>query len=59
MILAVAVAAVALLALAEELDVPAPEEAEELGVDEGAFQTQDALKLYVRQVGGGPLLTAW
>jgi RNA polymerase primary sigma factor len=56
-ILAVAVAAVALLALAEELDVPAPVEAEELEADEGAIQTQDPLKLYVGQVGGGPLLT--
>ena len=54
-ILAGAVAAVALLALAEELDVPAPEELE---VEEGgAVQMQDPLKLYVRQVGGGPLLT--
>jgi RNA polymerase primary sigma factor len=56
-ILAVAVGAVALLALAEELDVPAPEEAEELEADEGVIQTQDPLKLYVRQIGGGPLLS--
>jgi len=40
-----------------ELDEPDAEEADEHGADEGAVQTQDPLKLYVRQIGGGPLLT--
>jgi len=40
-----------------ELDEPDAEEAEELEADEGVIQTQDPLKLYVRQIGGGPLLT--
>jgi RNA polymerase primary sigma factor len=33
------------------------EEAEELEALEGALQIQDPLKLYVRSIGGGPLLT--
>ena len=40
-----------------ELDEPDAVEADELDADEGAVQTQDPLKLYVRQIGGGPLLT--
>src|SRR5262245_37044176 len=39
---------------AAELDDP---EAEELEVAEAAVQVQDPLKLYVRSIGGGPLLT--
>jgi RNA polymerase primary sigma factor len=37
-----------------ELDDP---EAEEVEATEGALQIQDPLKLYVRSIGGGPLLT--
>jgi RNA polymerase primary sigma factor len=40
-----------------ELDEPDTEEADEPEEAEGAIQTQDPLKLYVRQIGGGPLLT--
>jgi RNA polymerase primary sigma factor len=40
-----------------ELDAPDVEEIEEIEVAEGAVQVQDPLKLYVRQIGGGPLLT--
>jgi len=44
-----------------ELDEPdaddEPEEADEVEAVEGALQIQDPLKLYVRQIGGGPLLT--
>ncbi len=40
-----------------ELDEPDAEEVEELEAAEGAVQVQDPLKLYVRQIGGGPLLT--
>ena len=40
-----------------ELDEPDAEEAEEVEAAEGAIQVQDPLKLYVRQIGGGPLLT--
>jgi len=39
---------------AAELDDP---EAEEVEPTEGALQIQDPLKLYVRSIGGGPLLT--
>jgi RNA polymerase primary sigma factor len=39
---------------AAELDDP---EAEEVEPTEGAVQIQDPLKLYVRSIGGGPLLT--
>ena len=40
-----------------ELDTPDVEEIEELEAAEGAIQVQDPLKLYVRQIGDGPLLT--
>jgi RNA polymerase primary sigma factor len=40
-----------------ELDEPDAEEVEELEASEGAVPVQDPLKLYVRQIGGGPLLT--
>jgi RNA polymerase primary sigma factor len=43
-----------LAADAAELDDP---EAEEVEPSEPALQTQDPLKLYVRSIGGGPLLT--
>ena len=43
--------------LAEQLDAPDAEKAEELRADEGVIQVQDALKLYISQAGGGPLLT--
>jgi RNA polymerase primary sigma factor len=43
-----------LVAEAAELDDP---EAEEVEPSEGLVQTQDPLKLYVRSIGGGPLLT--
>jgi RNA polymerase primary sigma factor len=55
--LAVADAAVAPLALAEERDEPDATEVEEFEADEGAIPAQDPLKLYVRQIGDGRLLT--
>jgi RNA polymerase primary sigma factor len=43
---------------AEEADTDeAPEEAAEVEALESAVQAQDPLKLYVRSIGGGPLLT--
>ncbi|HEX6491799.1 MAG TPA: sigma-70 family RNA polymerase sigma factor [Gaiellaceae bacterium] len=42
----------------ELVSVPEPEEAEEEELEEAAPQTQDPLKLYVRQIGDGRLLTA-
>jgi RNA polymerase primary sigma factor len=41
---------------AEEAELDDPE-AEEVEPTEGALQIQDPLKLYVRSIGGGPLLT--
>jgi RNA polymerase primary sigma factor len=42
---------------AVELDDPEAEEADEVDARQVAAQTQDPLKLYVRSIGGGPLLT--
>jgi RNA polymerase primary sigma factor len=40
-----------------ELEEPEADEADAAAVDEVEPQTQDPLKLYVRSIGGGPLLT--
>jgi RNA polymerase primary sigma factor len=42
---------------ADEVDVEDDAESEEADALEAAVQAQDPLKLYVRQIGGGPLLT--
>jgi RNA polymerase primary sigma factor len=43
--------------VAEEVEEDDAPDADELEVLESAAQTQDPLKLYVRSIGGGPLLT--
>jgi len=42
----------------EPAEAPAEVEEEERVEDDESYQTQDPLKLYVRQIGDGPLLTA-